>query len=352
MPVGQETLRLSARLKADVSAQVDAETRRLVSAWVREFNTLLPELDAALLELAALNTDGSWPTRSQITRTSRIWQAITHAEKRLTALANAAEVNLVNATGEVVDLAVTLEPRLIASQLPKTEGPTATLAATFDRLDTAVVDAIVTRTTEQIHALTRPLSERAAEVMRQELVRAIPAGDSPAATARRMLNRLEGGFNGGLTRALVITRTELIDASRAGAAAQQQANADVLAGWLWSATLDATTCPSCWAMHGTEFPLDEDGPLDHQQGRCVRLPVTKTWRELGYDLDEPPSVIPDAQQVFADLSPADQMAVMGPGRLDALQSGRMGWDDLSARRTTDGWRDSYGVAPVGAAAAS
>lgn len=344
MPVGPETLRLSNEVKAQVGAQVDSETRRLVAAWVRELNVLLPELDRALADLAT--PDGLWPTRSQIIRASRIRQALVHAEQRLTALAAAAQVNLVNAAGEVIDLAVTLEPRLIASQMPKTAGPTATLAVTFDRVDPATLDAIVQRSTEQITALTRPIPAAAAEVMRQELVRAVPAGASAQETARRILGRLESGFTGGLTRALVITRTELLDASRAGAMAQQQANADVLAGWAWSATLDARTCPSCWAMHGTVFDLDEDGPLDHQQGRCTRLPVTKTWRELGFDLDEPPSVLPDAQETFAGLSPAEQLQVMGPARLGALQSGQASWEDLAARRSTDGWRDSYSVRPV------
>lgn len=346
MPAGPETLRLSAELRDQVGAQVDAETRRLVAAWVREFNQLLPELDAALAELAAAGKDGKWPTRSQVIRASRIQQAIRHAEQRLTVLSNAAQVNLVNAAGEVVDLAVTLEPRLIASQMPATAGPTATLALTFDRLDPAAVDAIVQRSTEQITAMTQPIGPRAGEILRQELVRAVPAGEGATATARRVLARLEGAFNGGLTRALVITRTELLDASRAGAKAQQQANADVLAGWTWTATLDIRTCPSCWAQHGTEHELDEDGPLDHQQGRCVRLPRTKTWRELGFDLDEPPSLVADAEQTFRALPPADQLAVMGPARLEALLSGRVSWADLSSRRTTDGWRDSFGVTPV------
>lgn len=346
MPAGPETLRLAAQVRDEVGAQVDAETRRLVAAWVREFNVLLPELDAAIAELAAAGKDGGWPSRSQIIRASRLQQAIALAEQRLTVLANAAQVNLVNAAGEVVDLAVTLEPRLIASQMPSTAGPTATLAVTFDRLDPAAVDAIVQRSTEQITTLTQPIGERAAEVMRQELIRAVPTGVSAEAAARKMLKRLEGGFNGGLTRALIITRTELIDASRAGAAAQQQANSDVLTGWTWSATLDARTCPSCWAQHGTEHELDEAGPLDHQQGRCVRLPRVKTWRELGFDLDEPPSLVPDAQATFAALSPAEQLEVMGPARLEALQSGKVSWADLSSRRSTDGWRDSFGVTPV------
>lgn len=347
MPAGDETLRLAASLRDEVGAQVDAETRRLVAAWVREFNVLLPELDAALAELAAAQKDGGWPTRSQIIRASRLQQALALAEERLTVLANAAQVNLVNAAGEVVDLAVTLEPRLIASQMPSTAGPTATLAVTFDRVDPATVDAIVQRTTEQITALTQPLAPRAAEVMRQELLRAIPAGLGPKDAARRMLNRLEGAFNGGLTRALVISRTELLDASRAGAKAQQQANSDVLTGWTWSATLDTRTCPSCWVQHGSEHALDEDGPLDHQQGRCVRLPKVKTWRELGFDLDEPASLLPDAQQTFAALPEQDQLQIMGAARLAALQSGRASWADLSSRRTTTGWRDSFGVTPVG-----
>lgn len=346
MPLGPESLRIAQQVRASIGQQVDAETRRLVAAWVREFNQLVPELRAALDELATANSDGTWPTRAQLRRASRAQRALALAQERLTALASAAEVAITSAAGEALDLTVQLEPRLIASQMPSTAGSTASLAATFDRIDPDAIDAIVQRSTEQITSLTRPLSAQAANVMRQELVRAVPVGTNPREAAARILQRLEGAFNGGLTRALVITRTEILDAHRAGARAQQQANSDVLAGWAWSAQLDSRTCPSCWAQHGEVHPLEEDGPLDHQQGRCARLPVAKTWRELGFDLDEPPSALPDAQSVFRGLPEADQLAVMGARRLEALRSGATAWADLSARRTTPGWRDSYTVTPL------
>ncbi len=63
------------------------------------------------------------------------------------------------------------------------------------------------------------------------------------------------------------------------------------------------------------------GPYDHQQGRCARLPRTKSWRELGFDLDEPASLLPDAETVFEALPADDQLAIMGGVRLELLRPG-------------------------------
>lgn len=80
--------------------------------------------------------------------------------------------------------------------------------------------------------------------------------------------------------------------------------------------------------------------------RCSRTPQSKSWRALGFNIDEPRSLLPDARTVFKGLPEADQLAVMGPARLAALDSGRASWDDLSMRRTTPGWRDSYAPRPA------
>jgi hypothetical protein len=76
------------------------------------------------------------------------------------------------------------------------------------------------------------------------------------------------------------------------------------------------------------------------------MPKTKSWRDLGFDLEEPPDVTPNAEDAFWALPDADRLKVMGPRRIAALNSGKVAWADLSSKRSTAGWRDSYGVTPL------
>lgn len=333
-------------MRAAVDALADEQTRRLTAAWVRAWDTLIWEVTGAVQELAQLADDGRWPTRSQVLRNERARRALEVVREALQRLAAEANRGIGQAAADAADIAAARTARIIASQFPPQAGDHATLAVRFNRVPADQIAAVVARTTQQITALTWPLAAAATEAMKQELIRGIALGDNPRAAARRMLQRLEGGFNGGLARALNIARTEILDAHRAAAAASQAANSKVLTGWVWTAKLDARTCPSCWAQHGSRHPLDEQGPLDHQSGRCARTPVTKSWKELGFDIPEPPSILPDARTTFAGLPEADQLQIMGPARLAALQRGDIAWDDLSKLRRTNGWRDSYGVVPL------
>jgi len=150
-----------------------------------------------------------------------------------------------------------------------------------------------------------------------------------------------------MARAMVISRTEMLDAHRNAAHLWELDNADVMAGWEWISALDKRTCPSCWSKHGTIHDIKEPGPHDHQQGRCTRLPKAKTWADLGFKgIDEPADLLPDAQSTFEQLSAEDQLTVMGKRRLELVQSGKVSWADLSRKRTTSGWRDSYAPASV------
>lgn len=236
--------------------------------------------------------------------------------------------------------------RIIASQFPAEAGDQAALGVRFGTVPADQISAIVKRTTQQVTKLTWPISRAATEAMKRELVRGVAMGLNPRESARHLMQRLEGQFNGGLARALNIARTEILDAHRAAAAASQEENSETLAGWVWTAKLDARTCPSCWAQHGQLHPLEEPGPLDHQSGRCARTPKTKSWKELGFDVPEPADWLPDAEEAFAALSRADQLKIMGAVRLAALHRGDISWADLSKLRRTDGWRDSYGVTPL------
>lgn len=346
MAITQETLRLVAEMRAEVDRLADGVTRRLTAAWVRAWDALVWEVTDAVQDLAQLGENGRWPTRAQVERSARARRALDVVRQALERLAVEANVGISSAAADAADIAVQRMGRIIASQFPAEAGDQAALGVRFGRVPADQISAIVKRTTQQVTALTWPLSARATEAMKTQLVRGVALGDNPREAARLLIRRLEGDFNGGLARALNVARTEILDAHRAAAAASQEENSETLAGWVWLAKLDTRTCPSCWAQHGKLHPLEEPGPLDHQSGRCSRMPKTRSWRELGFDVPEPPDVVPDARETFAALPHADQVAVMGAARLAALQDGRIAWDDLSKLRRTDGWRDSYGVAPL------
>lgn len=346
MAINDETLRLAKAMRITIDQEVDAAVRVVVRAWARAWDEIRGTWAEAMMDIAAASTDGQWPSPWLIARSERAQAALLAATDEILALAELTGVTVTDAVGRVVTLTPEWQAQIIASQLPPASGDRLDLVARFTRIDPLAVSAITNRTAQDITAATYRLAAGAQEAMRRTLVRGIVVGDNPRRAAREMLRRAEGAFNGGLTRALVIARTEMLDAHRLAAAGTQIANEDVLEAWIWQAQLDTRTCPSCWGMHGTRHNLEEMGPYDHQQGRCARLPVTKTWRELGFDIDEPASVLPDAETVFGALSPAEQLAVMGPARLQALNDGVVSLADMSQRRTTPGWRDSWAPTPV------
>lgn len=339
MSVTDETLQLLAELRVAVDATVDAATRDLVKAWSRAWDDLQPLWRDALADLVSQSQDGRWPTRQTIYRAERVLVALDTTQQALEALAATAGVRITSTLADFTSDAAQWQARLISSQLPAPG--TAGVAISWNRVDPLALEAIVRRSSEQVTSTLIPMSLEATAVMNRTLIQGITLGQNPRQAAREMLKRTEGGFNGGLTRALNVARTELLDAHRAAAHAQNQANRDLLRGWQWSASFDARTCPSCLAMDGTEFPVDMPGPLDHQQGRCTRLPVTLSWKDLGFDIEEPPSVAPSAEEWFSGLSRDEQLRIMGPTRLELLDTGKASWGDLATKQSASGWRDSY-----------
>lgn len=335
-----ETLRIVAQIRKDLTRLTDAQAVALVRAWAEAWDVLAPDFTAALVELMA-SAEGGAVARGLVARSSRLRDALQTTRAVLDELAAQTEGIISNDVSTAVLNALDHHAALVGSQLPENSA-----SITFTRTSPDALAAIVERTTKRIHSDIRPLPADVERVMKRELIRGIAVGDNPRKTAAKIVRQAEGRFNGGLTRALTIARTETLDSHRAATRASEKTNKDILEEWEWHAALTARTCPSCWAKHGTRHPLEEAGPLDHQNGRCARVSVTKSWRDLGFDIDEPKSVTPDAQEVFANLTPESQRTVMGAQRLELLQSGQINWADLSTKHSTDGWRDSYGATTV------
>lgn len=334
------------QLADDLEAVTDAQTRALVAAWALAWSEVSADLTDALTEAMA---DGAAVTLTTVVRVDRLARVLAQIADRLDDLATAAGITITTDLADVVDRAVDGQVQLMAAQVaaqadratrgdaqdPETADQRRERLGIDRRPRTSALDAIVQRFTDRVLSDLAPVADETYEVIQRELTRGVAVGDNPRITARRMVARAEDHFNFGLQRALVVSRTETLDAYRTAAAAQQDEHAGILAGWVWLAHLGPRTCRSCIANHGQVFTLDIEGPIDHQQGRCSRTPLVA---EDDGSVDM--SWVPDAETFFAGLTAAEQVGILGKAGFRAWQRGEFPMSAWTQRRTADGWRDS------------
>lgn len=161
-----------------------------------------------------------------------------------------------------------------------------------------------------------------ATALRDELLIGVARGKHPREIARNMRRVSDLSKH----RSELIARTEALRAYRETTRATFDAS-PVVTGWTWQATLDVRTCAMCWAMSGTVFPTERS--LDTHPGcRCALVPVTRSWRDLGFDVpDQRPPVL-KGPAVFADLPPGMQRQILGPGKYRAYTEGLITLQDL------------------------
>lgn len=332
-----------AALDATMDA-ITAKQRALVAAWVVTYDQVSTELLAALDELTAANVGGT-VTRAAMLRSQRLMAALLAVDDALDILAQQTGGIITDQFRDEIARAVDTQVAMMGAQLPA-QVTTGTLAAPVSTSVIAAspeaIDAMVERVTQRVTKQSYTLAVDAKRAIRTQLLRSIAVGDNPRVAARRAVQGIEDRWNGGLTRAMVIARTEQIDAHRAAAKVVQDQNADVLAGWTWVAHLGPRTCKACIAMHGQEFPLDVPGPQGHQQCRCARVPRTKTWAELGFTgMRERTPALKDKAAWFDSLPAADQQAILGPTGYAAWKAGTYPIEQWVTKKKNPGWRDSY-----------
>lgn len=329
MAYTRETLEALAKARRAVEHLLQGQADDLIAAWLHALQEAKRELDKAL-------------SVGDLDRAARLDVSRRVIAEQILEAARATSQTLTPGARLAVENAASSQEELITSQLPHG------LDVGFRRPDPEALKAIVERTTQQITVRTYYLSQEAVTAMTRALRLGISGGLNPREVARRMVGDVEGIFNGGITRALVIARTEMLDAHRAAARAVDLANRGLLAGWQWHAKLDSRTCPSCIAQHGSLHDIDEPGPLDHHQGRCTRLPETKTWRELGFDIAEPRGLDFESGPEWFGRQPEEvQRDILGPKRYEAWRAGGYPFSEWSKPRVSDGWRTAYHTGKVG-----
>jgi hypothetical protein len=181
-----------------------------------------------------------------------------------------------------------------------------------------------------------------------------------------LVNRISDGWDMTRTEAVTLTRTYVQSANVGAQQAVYKANQDVVKGEVWVASLEiggkkgGGTCLACAVLDGKEYLYPEQPPECplHPRCRCVLLPLTKTWKELGIPIDEMEQVYRPYTQsdldihtgrggaittqgfhqgsfsdLFPTLPPEQQIAIVGPGRYGLIKDGVISFDDLVDKTT-------------------
>ncbi|HBG77490.1 MAG TPA: phage head morphogenesis protein [Phycisphaerales bacterium] len=86
-----------------------------------------------------------------------------------------------------------------------------------------------------------------------------------------------------------IVRTSVSHVSDVARTETFKENSEVIKGVQLHATLDTQTCEQCMAEDGKIYEIDEAPAAPfHFSCRCTKIPVLKSWKELGINLKEAP----------------------------------------------------------------
>lgn len=146
------------------------------------------------------------------------------------------------------------------------------------------------------------------------------------------------------------TRTAVADVANSARDLMYEENADILRGVRWDTTFDSRTCEVCIAHGGHVYSIPDHAPLDggppwgagpgrlHPQDRCTATPETKSFRELGLDIDEIPEQMRASQfgPVKGNQTPTDFMrdhpsvprTIYGRDKAQLLLKGGLKAEDL------------------------
>jgi hypothetical protein len=179
-------------------------------------------------------------------------------------------------------------------------------------------------------------------------------------TIDQIVRRIRGtrarGYADGLIEidrrnAQAVVRTAVSHTAATTREAFYEANDDLIKARKWDSTLDSRTTPICQVRDGKLYEPVTHKPIGHKLPwlggpgrahwgcRSVDVPVTKSWRELGVDLDEmtPSTRASMDGQVPADMtfgawiqrqSARRQDDILGPKRGALLREGGLKFEEL------------------------
>lgn len=329
---GPNIFDVAEQFKRDLLRHVRQATSEMVHAYGVAWRRIKAQIDDLTLQIEAARQRGEELSAAWLFQHERLRVLQAQVEAELREFARFAEGHIIAGQAEAVEAAQAHAEQLILLGLGE---PPPGVTLTLARLPREAVERLVgfLQDGSPLRDLLDRLGPEASRAVRDRLIAGLITGLNPREIARQ----IRGDFGGNLRRALVVARTEILRAYREATYRAFQANADVLDGWIWHASLSTRTCAACWAMHGTFHHLDERLD-DHPNGRCAMVPVTKTWKELGFaDISETRAQVATGESLFARLPEEQQRMILGNAAFEAYKAGVLKLSDLVGRRSDPRW---------------
>ena len=134
----------------------------------------------------------------------------------------------------------------------------------------------------------RSFTSGAQQLMFNAIRTGVMQGESYRKLERRVMDAAAQGFGITQREAATLVRTYVQSANTGAQEAVYKQNEDIITGYKRVETLDNHTCQICALMDGAKYGLHEKKPdlPAHPNCRGVYLPLLKSFRELGLDMDE------------------------------------------------------------------
>lgn len=320
-----DLFRIADEQRAAILGRERAVSVELVRVYGQTYQAILAQLRTLQAERDAVLAAGGSVNVGWLYQQGRLATLQAAVEQELARFSDAAWFSI---TGEQRSL-LTLAREHVAAQLAAGSPPTAFgLTPSFVSLPTGAVEELVgvLANGSPLAKLLAELGPDAARIVGDGLVQGVATGQGIGEITRT----IRAGLGGNLARAQRIARTEVLRSYRESSRQSMLANADVLKGWVWTASLSARTCGSCLAQHGSIHPLTER-LAEHVAGRCVAIAIPRVGAT---------AVAMTGPQWFDHQSDEVQHQVLGPAKFAAFKDGQFELADLVGRKHSHAWGNS------------
>jgi SPP1 gp7 family putative phage head morphogenesis protein len=310
--------------RAEVLRGDKAMLRQLSQAYSRIDKSLNRQLRELQRDIEQAQREGKTVNRDWLRRSFRYQSLIRQVKAEVSGYSAGVSQFIEAKQQQAFDLGQLHATSLITAALPE---------ITFARLPTEAISELVgvMQNGSPLNKVLDRLGTDVAQEIKESLIAGLGSGHSAAKIARELRNAVDVPR----WKALQIARTETMRAYRQSTLATYAENDDVLNGWIWTSTLSTRTCPACWSLHGTFFPLSKQFFPAHVSCRCTSIPAIKGSHPN----------IQSGSVAFANLPVEQQQTILGPSRYEMYASGTPLDDFVILTRDKD-WGGAYQVRPL------